>query len=583
MLRPGYADRRRLLWLACGLVCGACQSAAGEAASPAATRDFGLTGGPEVLWAYQYRVEGPDELRLLRFVYRGVGDAGPAAGGFVKPRRLRAVTGDLMRAAVRGESLHVFYVDGTHLRYHSQGSAVERDLPLSCVPVAVTGDETRDVLYALVPASVALAVREPEPEREPTTQPRPAGGAAEGQEGAPDAKAEPIAPVGDYALVRYERGVWHRDRDAPEWLTSDVVGPEGLAWLAASDGVCHLLARSFGANAGAAGGGRGVLYSCNEGEVWTAPERVLGVRPDELALAAVYQGQLVLVVRSPAAGAARLLRWKDGGFEAGPALEEATGVARATGGGVWAVFGQQVAAGFRDDRGDLSIGCWSVADGRLSVQPAPVEALILRSPPWAVRLLPFIAYGVLTVLLLGVFWRRRASLAVPAALPPDQVVARHWRRMVAFAFDAAIMLPVWALIMLPVMPPMGELSGADPEEALGEIHSSPEFVVRWLIAAGLFATYCTAFEASMGATPGKRIMQCRVADERGGRCRFRAVALRNLIRVVEMFYLFNLMPAVILILLTRNRQRLGDLIARTLVVERALPVEGPDSDGSAGY
>ena len=87
----------------------------------------------------------------------------------------------------------------------------------------------------------------------------------------------------------------------------------------------------------------------------------------------------------------------------------------------------------------------------------------------------------------------------------------------------------------------------------------------------------------MGATPGKRIVQCRVADERGGRCGFGAVALRNLIRIVEMFYLFNLMPAIVLILLTRNRQRLGDLIARTLVVERALPVEGPDSDGSAGY
>ena len=50
--------------------------------------------------------------------------------------------------------------------------------------------------------------------------------------------------------------------------------------------------------------------------------------------------------------------------------------------------------------------------------------------------------------------------------------------------------------------------------------------------------------------------------------------------MVEVFYLFQLMPAIILILLTRNRQRLGDLMARTLVVERTLPAGAPDSRDS---
>ena len=99
----------------------------------------------------------------------------------------------------------------------------------------------------------------------------------------------------------------------------------------------------------------------------------------------------------------------------------------------------------------------------------------------------------------------------------------------------------------------------------------------WLIAAGVFVAYATVFETFIGATPGKRILRCRVVDERGQPCRFGAVAVRNLIRLIEMFYLFQLMPAIILIMLTRNRQRLGDLLAGTLVIEGTARYGNADS------
>lgn len=558
-------------------MCG--PSAAEQTPSPPAG-DFGLVGGPEVLWAYQYRIEGPQDLRLLRFAYRRADEPASADRGFAKPLRLGAVSGDLIRAAIRGDSLHVFYVDGTHLRYHPKGSTVERNLPDQSVPPALVGDEVREVLYALVPASVAQALREPQPE--PTTRPQSTT-ERESPDEHSDQGPDLTAPAGDYAIVRYQRGAWRRDRDAPQWLTLDLVGSDGPVWLAASDGVCHLFApppaAAWASELDAANGE--LLYSRSDGEAWTAPRPVPGIRLDRPLLAAVHRGEVLLLVRSPTNGTPSLVRGTQDGFAQGPALAGAGRQRGAPGSRCWAVFGDRLAAGFLNERGELSVGYWSLVDGSVLAEPAPVEALIPRSPSWAEQRLSFIACGLLAVLLVGVLWRRRDSLAVPAALPADQTTARHPRRLAAFVLDFLITLPVWALVMLPAVPPtLSELTGSELETALRGMQSKPEFAVRWLIAAGLFATYATVFEASMGATPGKRLLQCRVVNEQGQRCRFGAVALRNLIRVIEMFYLFQLMPAIILILLTRNRQRLGDLVAGTIVVERTFPADTPEGRDS---
>lgn len=576
-------------WLAWGFVWAMGGPVDAEEVAPRAAGDFGLVGGPEVLWAYHYHIDDAQNLRLLRFAYRRADVSAARDRGFSKPLGLRGVSGELVCSAVRRGSLHVFYVDGTHFRYHAKGSAVERNLPDKAVPVVLVGDEVRDVLYALVPASVAQGVREPEPEPEPTTQPQPtAESGIVPQEEPSDEGADLTAPAGDYAIVSYERGAWRRDRDGPEWLTLDSVEAEGAVWLVASDGVCHLLAGSPTEGRPPDSGvvSAEVLYCRSGGEAWTQAEPVPGLRPDDLLLAAVHQGQVVLLVGSPTSGTLRLVRQAEDGFQTGPALAAAGGARAPAAGQAWALFGDWVAGGFPDAQGKLSVGYWSVADGSMVAELAPVEALISRPPSWVQVRLPFMAYGLLGILLVSVLWLRRASLVVAAALPPDQGVARHSRRLAAFVLDSAIMLPVWVLVMLPAVPPtLGDLSGPESEAAMRQMQSSPEFVVRWLIAVGLFAAYATVFEASMGATPGKRIVQCRVVDERGQRCRLGAVVLRNLIRVIEMFYMFQLMPAIILILLTRNHQRLGDLMAGTVVVERAFRADGPDggdSDDTSG-
>jgi len=68
-----------------------------------------------------------------------------------------------------------------------------------------------------------------------------------------------------------------------------------------------------------------------------------------------------------------------------------------------------------------------------------------------------------------------------------------------------------------------------------------------------------------GQTLGKRVLQLRVVDERGLRLTFAQVALRNLLRFVDVLPLGYLVGGTAA-LLSRRGQRLGDLAAGTLVV-----------------
>ena len=107
-----------------------------------------------------------------------------------------------------------------------------------------------------------------------------------------------------------------------------------------------------------------------------------------------------------------------------------------------------------------------------------------------------------------------------------------------------------------------------------------EVLWRWAGSVGLFVAYATLFEWRRGATIGKRLTRCRVVTERGDKCGFVQVMLRNVLRWIEFYP--QLLPTLVLVLLTRNRQRLGDLIGRTMVVEdqRSTPTPPPASESN---
>jgi uncharacterized RDD family membrane protein YckC len=83
----------------------------------------------------------------------------------------------------------------------------------------------------------------------------------------------------------------------------------------------------------------------------------------------------------------------------------------------------------------------------------------------------------------------------------------------------------------------------------------------WVVAIGYFGL----FEGLFGQTPGKAIVGIRVTDLGGRRAGWRAVLIRNVLRLIDSFPAVYLVGALIACFSVR-RQRLGDHVAGTIIV-----------------
>jgi uncharacterized membrane protein SpoIIM required for sporulation/uncharacterized RDD family membrane protein YckC len=101
-----------------------------------------------------------------------------------------------------------------------------------------------------------------------------------------------------------------------------------------------------------------------------------------------------------------------------------------------------------------------------------------------------------------------------------------------------------------------------------------QFLILW----GYFVTFEALWD---GQTPGKRLLGLRVVRNGGGGVDIGASAARNLIRFVD-FLPFGYFVGMITIIANGRNQRLGDLVAGTIVVrERLLRHERPRATASA--
>ena len=81
--------------------------------------------------------------------------------------------------------------------------------------------------------------------------------------------------------------------------------------------------------------------------------------------------------------------------------------------------------------------------------------------------------------------------------------------------------------------------------------------------------YYLLFEALFSTTPAKYTTGLTVRDFDGGRCTFRQTVIRTLFRLIEVNPLvLGFVPAAASILWSRDKQRFGDKVARTVVVPR---------------
>jgi len=95
----------------------------------------------------------------------------------------------------------------------------------------------------------------------------------------------------------------------------------------------------------------------------------------------------------------------------------------------------------------------------------------------------------------------------------------------------------------------------------------------WAIATLFFFAF---LEGRYGATPGKWVLGIRVLGTDLRPCGFGRGLVRNLLKVVDGF--FNFMVGVLLVALTENWQRVGDLAARTVVVMRSDEAPPPSGE-----
>jgi uncharacterized RDD family membrane protein YckC len=97
-------------------------------------------------------------------------------------------------------------------------------------------------------------------------------------------------------------------------------------------------------------------------------------------------------------------------------------------------------------------------------------------------------------------------------------------------------------------------------------------------AVGVFVVYLSyfvGFEALWSRTPGKYFQGLVVKKLDGTRCDFTGALIRGLARLIEVNpFLLGGLPAAIAILMSERKQRVGDMLAETLVVPVYLVWEG---------
>ncbi len=141
--------------------------------------------------------------------------------------------------------------------------------------------------------------------------------------------------------------------------------------------------------------------------------------------------------------------------------------------------------------------------------------------------------------------------------PAQEQCAGVWVRAMAYSIDLVLLTLVDMLIIV-----AGLLTGSPPEVFF--VWAAPLMVL-------LFFGYFIALEATLGATVGKLACDLRVVKTDGTALTWSGALIRNLLRLVD--GLFSYLVGVLLIWRSPRKQRLGDRVAKTVVIHpRALPL-----------
>jgi uncharacterized RDD family membrane protein YckC len=577
-----------LLWLA------ATSAAAAEDWRPA--RLWAATSG-KTIWVVGASKSEPGRFATIRM---WTGETEPH---HVTPRprwHLPPISGDILSIGADREALHVLFSDLSVRDYLAdRGGSVGprwRDVSIEA-PLAWGGDSSRSVFWALARTS-----------RLARTSTRPATQAADNDE--THLLSPPLHST--LTVVEMRDGLW-RALGAPEsadaaerfWLT----GRQGEAWLFwQADG--HVWASSRPAAAGIVKSRLGpespdqdedakgqpepaaakpsssqpttaeverpkTQFSAAVG-VWTPPESVC--ETDDLLAAWAGEGPngpVFVAGRGAKEGRVRLCFYlREGGdWLANGVARDGTEILEVDSriSGVCVAAGRLLVVRPTQDEG-LELGLGDLGPSP-SVRFSPLTLSTTEAPessPWR----DGIFFAVILVVMTVVMWTRREQMTRPLPLPAGLVLAPVTRRLLATIVDALPAAVVALSLIVSIIPSTAWPLDASPWTGL---NVDPETADRLFnVYYGfvlLYGLWCLLWELLLGTTPGKLVFGCRVLTTDINRPSARQIIWRNALRVVEVGMGASgwIVTLMMLVMLTRNRQRIGDLLAGTIVVTLGPP------------
>jgi len=155
------------------------------------------------------------------------------------------------------------------------------------------------------------------------------------------------------------------------------------------------------------------------------------------------------------------------------------------------------------------------------------------------------------------------------APPPDTRVVV--RRLLAFVVDGVLVWLVAGVVGRPLTPLHLTVGSLGSSVSVLQLLFGKPVAPFWPLVAPVLLLYFITFEALFGLTPGKAFAGLRVVNRDGTRAGLGPVALRNLLRLFEGWNAL-LWLGCAAILLSPQRQRIGDRLAGTLVADaRSVP------------
>lgn len=239
---------------------------------------------------------------------------------------------------------------------------------------------------------------------------------------------------------------------------------------------------------------------------------------------------------------------------------------------VFAVMEQNFAAFERQSEEKVVLGIYDTSGNivqNLTQNLTTVEEILLWQQALIGFFSPMMALLLTVTALLLVFHRRREFLSDLPALPEYVQFASLGRRTAAVCIDLIpVVTAAYSVVPFDIYQIINFLINIQQESHALVDH--PELLKLFTFLGVLYLFwigYLTFSEILLSATPGKMILQLIVLSETLTPLTPKEALVRNLLRLME-FHVMMPFLGFFLALLSRRRQRLGDLIARSIVVTK---------------